>query len=183
MTASSRSSREVRLILLWDLQASRNLFAFALISGFKGRELKGLCFSRGIFRSNEKMNAAVHVLWSVLVSHLQCNPEEEDRLAHDIQHYSILGASRLPVPHFSSTDLASTDGNFEFLRFLCISPKFMAFSSKVWDLAPFAFTTFPWGCTIQCRIYTYSFLLLPMLQSLQLRVQDTHERHRLAQRA
>lgn len=68
-----------------DPQASRNLlFAFALVSCFKERELKGLCFSWGIFRWNEKTNAAAHVLWSVLVSHLQCNPEEEDRLAHDI---------------------------------------------------------------------------------------------------
>lgn len=144
MTASSGSSREVQLNLLWDPQASRNLlFAFALVSCFKEGELKELCFSRGIVRSNEKMNAAVHVLWSVLVSHHPYNPEEEYRLAHDIQYYSNLDESRLPAPHFYSTDLASTDGNFEFLRFLCISPKFMAtFSSKVWDLASFSFTPF-----------------------------------------
>lgn len=66
--------------------------------------MKGLCISQGIFRSNEKMNADVHTLWSVLVSHLPCNPEE-DRLVHDTQHYSISNESRLPAPHFSITDL------------------------------------------------------------------------------
>lgn len=156
MTASSEGSREVQLNLLRDPQASRNLlFAFALVSGFKERELKGLCFSQGIFRSNEKTNAAVQVLWSALVSHLQRNLEEEDRLAHDMQHYSISDECRLPAPYISSTDLASTGGNFEFLSFLGICPKFTAsFINKVWDQAPFASTTFPWGCTIQCHIYT-----------------------------
>lgn len=96
MTASSESSREDQLSLLWDPQARTNLlFAFALLSCFKEREMRGLCFSWGIFRSNEKMNAAVRVLWSVLVSHLRCNLEEEDGLAHDTQHYSISEESRL----------------------------------------------------------------------------------------
>lgn len=147
MTATSESSREVQLNLLWDPQASRNLLfglLLFLVSCFKERELKGLCFSQGIFRSNKKMNAAVQVLWSALVSHLQSNPEEEDTLAHGMQHYSISDECRLPASHFSSTDLASTGGNFEFLRSLGISPKFMAsFISKAWDQAPFASTTFP----------------------------------------
>lgn len=144
MTATPESSTEVQLNLLWDPQASRNLL-FGLLSFLVSkRELKGLCFSQGIFRSNEKMTAAVQVLWSALVSHLQSNPEEEDTLAHGMQHYSVSDECRLLAPHFSSTDLASTGGNFEFLRFLGISPKFTAsFISKAWDRAPFASTTFP----------------------------------------